>query len=150
MIWFIIIGGIVIGIIKALIEAGDRIEEQKRREPQRCLEERRRREQKRLFLQGVESFITCLRLEEEYKILEREVFNTLAFNDWNCIPQFDSYVTVKSRQALENYDDIKFFKENKEILEKAEKIIKQKNDTATMLQTFLKNNEYQSRPHIIA
>lgn len=146
MIWFIIIGGIVIGIIKALIEVGDRIEEQKRREVQRCLEERRRREQKRLFLQGVESFITCLRLEEEYKILEREVFNTLAFNDWNCIPQFDSYVTVKSRQALGNYDDMKFFKENKDMLEKAEKTIKRKNDIATMLKAFLEHNEYQSRP----
>lgn len=38
----------------------------------------------------------------------------------------DAYVIVKSRQALENYDDVKFFQENREKLDEAENIIKEK------------------------
>ncbi len=83
--------------------------------------------------------------KQQYKELKREVLNTLGFDNWNFISYFDTYVTVKSRQALANYDDIKFFKQNKEMLEKAEKTIKQKNDIAITLSNFLENNEYKSR-----
>ena len=38
----------------------------------------------------------------------------------------DVYVTVKSRQTLEKYDAIKFFRENSEKLTEAENIIKEK------------------------
>ena len=38
----------------------------------------------------------------------------------------DAYVIVKSRQALENYDGVKFFKENREKLDEAENVIKEK------------------------
>lgn len=38
----------------------------------------------------------------------------------------DAYVSVKSRQTLNKYDVIKFFKENKEKIAEAENIIKQK------------------------
>lgn len=46
MIWFIIVGGIVIGIIKVMIEVGQSIEERKKMEEQRRLDEERRREAK--------------------------------------------------------------------------------------------------------
>lgn len=42
----------------------------------------------------------------------------------------DAYVPVKSRQALEKYDAIKFFKENSEKLAEAEYIIKEKKKSA--------------------
>ena len=83
--------------------------------------------------------------KQQYKELKREVLNTLGFNNWNFISYFDTYVTVKSRQALANYDDIKFFMQNKEMLKKAEKTIKQKNDIAITLSNFLESNEYKSR-----
>ena len=83
--------------------------------------------------------------KQQYKELKREVLNTLGFDNWNFISYFDTYVTVKSRQALANYDDIKFFKQNKEMLKKAEKTIKQKNDIAITLSNFLESNEYKSR-----
>ena len=41
-------------------------------------------------------------------------------------PKADAYVSVKSRQTLEKYDVIRFFKENSEKLTEAEKIIKEK------------------------
>ena len=49
-----------------------------------------------------------------YNKLESEVLKNLGFSNWNIIANIDAYVAVKSRQTLEKYDDIKFFKENKE------------------------------------
>lgn len=83
--------------------------------------------------------------EQQYKKLEAEVLRELGFPNWNIISYFDEHVTVKSRQTLEKYDDIKFFKENRNKLEKAENIIKRKNDVAMTLKRFLENNEYKSR-----
>lgn len=84
-------------------------------------------------------------IEQNYKKLEAEVLRELGFSNWNIISCFDEYVTVKSRQTLEKYDDIKFFKENREKLVQAENIINRKIDVATILRRFLENNEYKSR-----
>ncbi len=84
-------------------------------------------------------------IEQKYKKLEAEVLRELGFSKWNIISYFDEYVTVKSRQTLEKYDDIKFFKENREKLAQAENIIKRKNDVETILRRFLENNKYKSR-----
>lgn len=84
-------------------------------------------------------------LEQKYKQLETEVLKELGFPNWNIISYFDEYVTVKSRQTLEKYDDIKFFKENREKLVRAEKYHQKKNNVATTLKRFLENNEYKSR-----
>lgn len=42
------------------------------------------------------------------------------------------------------YDEIKFFKGNREMLEKAEETIKRKNETAAVMRKFLNDNEYKS------
>ena len=82
---------------------------------------------------------------QQYKKLEAEILGKLGFYNWNIVSYFDESVTVKSRQTLEKYDDIKFFKENPEMLASAEKTIKQKNDVAATIRAFLENNEYKSR-----
>ena len=51
-------------------------------------------------------------LEMQYRKLERTVLSELGFSDWNIVHYYDEIVTVKSRQTLEKYDSIKFFKEN--------------------------------------
>ena len=81
----------------------------------------------------------------KYKRLETEVLRKLGFFSWNVVSYFDEYVIVKSRQTLEKYDDIKFFKDNREKLAQAEKAIKRKNEVAMILRKFLDNNEYKSR-----
>lgn len=83
-------------------------------------------------------------LKETYKKLESEVLSKLGFSSWNMISYIDEYVTVKSRQALENYDDIKFFKENREKLERAEVVIRYKNEVARILRSFYNSNEYKN------
>ena len=81
--------------------------------------------------------------EKKYRELEAEVLKKLGFSNWNIVSYIDENVTVKSRQTLEKYDDIKFFKENKEKLVRAQKIIKRKNEVANILSAFLNNNEYK-------
>lgn len=84
-------------------------------------------------------------MEQKYKQLETEVLKALGYPNWNVISYFDEYVTVKSRQALEKYDDIKFFKENREKIVRAEDVLKRKMNIAINLRSFLENNEYKSR-----
>ena len=76
-------------------------------------------------------------INAKYKELESEVLKKLNFSSWNIVPYFDERVIVKSRQALEKYDDIKFFKENKEKLAQAKDVIERKNKIATVLSDFL-------------
>ena len=82
--------------------------------------------------------------QKKYKELENEVLKKLGFPGWNVASYFDEKVVVKSRQTLEKYDDVKFFKENTEKLEQAKKIIDKKNEIATRLKDFLANNDYKS------
>lgn len=80
----------------------------------------------------------------DYNNMESAVLQELGFKDWNIVPYFDYSVTVKSRQALEKYDDIRFFKENREKLSEANDILKKKADIATLLNKFLDTNKYKS------
>lgn len=84
--------------------------------------------------------------ERMYEELVRNVLNKLGFASWNVVQYFDEHITVKSRQALDNYDDIKFFKDNRENLAKARKVLNRKNEVSNLLRTFLVNNEYQEHP----
>ncbi len=82
---------------------------------------------------------------QKYKKLEAEVLSELGFTNWEMITYIDEYVTVKSRQTLEKYDDIKFFKEERERLIHAERIIKRKNEVDIILRDFLNNNKFKER-----
>lgn len=84
-------------------------------------------------------------LEQQYKNLEADALKNLGFSDWHVVHYFDEKVTVKSRQTLEKYDDIRFFRENSEKLAYAEEVIQKKGSIATNLRQFLENNEYKSR-----
>lgn len=82
---------------------------------------------------------------QKYKKLEAEVLSELGVPNWEMISCIDECVTVKSRQTLEKYDDIKFFKEEPERLIRAERIIKRKNEVDKILRDFLNNNEFKER-----
>lgn len=57
---------------------------------------------------------------ETYKKLKYDVLKKLGFSHWNVVSYFDEHVTVKSRQTLEKYDDVKFFKENRDKIDNSE------------------------------
>lgn len=82
-------------------------------------------------------------LENKYKKFENEVLAELGFSDWNMVSFYDVEVTVKSRQALEKYDDVKYFKENREELTRAYQGIAKKTRVTEILTNFLNNNEYK-------
>lgn len=83
-------------------------------------------------------------VESKYKKMENEILQKLGLSNWKPISYLDDNVIVKSRQTLEKYDEIKFFKENKEKLTQAYNIIKRKSDIKATLEKFLDNNEYKS------
>ena len=62
-------------------------------------------------------------IESQYKKLEATALNELGFSYWDVVCKYDEIVIVKSRQALQKYDKLKYFKEDKDRLEKAEKNI---------------------------
>ncbi len=82
--------------------------------------------------------------EKKYKELEKNVLKKLGFSNWDIVSYIDKHITVKSRQALEKYDDIKFFKSDGE-LSQVEKTLKRKNELSEFLITFLQGNEFQSQ-----
>lgn len=82
------------------------------------------------------------RQEYRYEVLKNEVLDELGLNDSDIFSCFDTVIIVKSRQSLENYDSIKFFKENKEIIEEVERILENKKNRANILKKFLEGNRY--------
>lgn len=83
--------------------------------------------------------------EQQYKKLESEILNELGSSKWEMYTRIDDRVTVKSRQTLEKYDDIKYFKEDKVSLAQAERIVERKKEIAKTLRTFLADNPYKER-----
>lgn len=83
-------------------------------------------------------------VEHNYRKLEDAVLDTLGFSNWDIVSYFDDTVIVKSRQSLEKYDDIKFFRENHSKLARAESILKKKQTVAATLTEFLTSNEYET------
>ena len=82
--------------------------------------------------------------DKKYRELEAEVLKDLNYPNWNIVSYLDESVIVKSRATLEKYDALKFFKENREKLAEAEKIIQWKNEVSNTLTSFLENNPYKS------
>lgn len=84
--------------------------------------------------------------EKRYKQLKAEVINALGFLNWNIIPYVDTSVIVKSRQALEKYDAVRFFKENQDALFYVEDALEGKKEKAKVLKKFLEKNDFQEQP----
>lgn len=80
-----------------------------------------------------------------YDKLEKSVLQELDYPNWEFVPKADAYVTVKSRQTLDKYDSIRFFKENREKLEEAGRILRWKDEVAKTLTAFLSDNAYKER-----
>ena len=89
------------------------------------------------------------KLEKEYKELEKNVLYDLGLAGWYSVSYYDKYLTVKSRQTLEKYDAVKYFKEDKNRLYSAETDIKKKNKSREFFQNYLTNNKFKSHPQYL-
>ena len=84
--------------------------------------------------------------EKQFEKLESEVLKKIGFSKWNIMPEVDEYVHVNSRQTVEKYDEIKYFKEHKDKLEIVKRIIKDQIEIVDRLKAFLADNEYKTHP----
>jgi len=89
------------------------------------------------------------KLEKEYKELEKNVLYDLGLASWYSVSYYDQYLTVKSRQALEKYDTIKYFKEDKNRIYSVQADIKKKNKAREFFQNYLTNNKFKGHPQYI-
>lgn len=89
------------------------------------------------------------KLEKEYKELEKNVLYDLGLVSWYSVSYYDQYLTVKSRQALEKYDTIKYFKEDKNRIYSVQADIKKKNEAREFFQNYLTNNKFKGHPQYI-
>lgn len=79
-----------------------------------------------------------------YKSTENSILNTLGLSDWKYDNDCDTTIMLKSSQAVNNYDDIKFFKDHEGKLAEAAILVRQKKEYADLLTAFLKDNNYTS------
>ena len=82
--------------------------------------------------------------KELYTSLEKSIFQTVGISEWKYLSASDYTVYVKSRQAVENYDDLKFFKEDESRFPNALAVMRQKQDYKEAFSAFLKDNEYRT------
>ena len=93
----------------------------------------------------------CLFLAVKYafKLLANElesfVLQDLNLPEWNVIPYFDVYIPVKSRKALDSYDAIRYFKENREKLSGAQRALQTKLAVYDSVSSYLQDNPYKHR-----
>lgn len=82
---------------------------------------------------------------DRYK-LGKEILTELEISSWHIMLPFDDHVIVKSRQALENYNITKYFKDDRGRLNVAEHTLLERKDLSLKLNAFLKNNNYKNHP----
>ncbi len=78
-----------------------------------------------------------------YKELEKSILASLNLSNWMFNDTYDAEIRLKSSQAVDNYDDVKFFKENEGKLAEATSIMQQKLSYGYALSNFLKDNKYK-------
>ncbi|MBE5910965.1 HNH endonuclease [Pseudobutyrivibrio sp.] len=91
------------------------------------------------------------RVFRENERLRRELYDEILrylhlSNISSLIKNTDDTVKVKSRQTLENYDDIKYLKEHDDCIDKIKQVTMTRKDVKNILEDFLKENEFKERP----
>lgn len=87
-----------------------------------------------------------LKWEKEYTAMDADALKRLHLSNWTPVNYYDAFVAVKSRSSCEKYDEVKYFKENPEMLSTMESIIAEKQSITDAATAFWKENEYQSHP----
>lgn len=78
------------------------------------------------------------------KKLNSEALSFLGLSHWEYLG-IDKQVIVKSSKSVESYDALKFFKDNREMLDIAYNTLVDKNEYAKKLSNFLENNGFEKK-----
>ncbi len=85
-------------------------------------------------------------IRKQREELLNEILDYLDLGKIDCLlSPYDQKITVKSRQALDNYDDIKFLREN-DCFEDVKEITETKENIKKAIKSFLAENEFSKRP----
>ena len=76
--------------------------------------------------------------------LELSILSNLGLKKWQFTNKYDYRIDLKSRQSVENYDDIKFFKSDRRMFDDVKYSLEQKREYANKLRKFIKHNEFES------
>ena len=96
-----------------------------------------------VFIIIILTFIVLIIDKNKKTKIEKEFLAAIGVTNINGVTKIDSFVTVKSRSALESYDDSKLFKENKDKLTTAKRVIEYKSSLKKNIEEFLKNNNHK-------
>ncbi|MCR4703663.1 MAG: HNH endonuclease [Saccharofermentans sp.] len=77
-----------------------------------------------------------------YDAIEQSILQAAGVSEWQFLTDCDYTIRLNSRQAVDHYDDLKFFKEDETRLSDAISLMKLKQEYKKSFQKFLKNNEY--------
>ena len=81
----------------------------------------------------------------KYDKLNKEILSALGYTKWNIVPYYDDSIVVKSRQSLDKYDIVRYFKDDRDNFEKVEKRLEYKESVGVKLVRFLEQNEFIER-----
>ena len=81
----------------------------------------------------------------QYKKLTLEIQQSLGLNNWKYL-NYDDLVQLKSSKAVDNYNSIQYFKEDRNRLNIAIDVLKAKQKYEEALLRVLNDNNYKSRP----
>ena len=79
-----------------------------------------------------------------YESLEQSILRAAGVFAWSFLTAYDCTVSLKSSQAVNNYDDLKFFKEDESRLPTALAVMRRKQEYKEAFTYFLNNNEYKA------
>lgn len=86
------------------------------------------------------------RIEKQREALIDEILEHLNLSNIdNMLKRFDDQVIVKSKQTLQNYDEVKYLKEHNN-LDDIKHIVLMRQDIKKNIEGFLKGNEFVQRP----
>lgn len=78
-----------------------------------------------------------------YNDLESSILRELELKNWKYTKSYDVSAPLKSKQGLDKYDDIKFFKEYDYMLSQVDEELKAKKNYSDKINKFLKKNYYK-------
>ncbi len=100
-----------------------------------------------LVILGVGAYVIIQnKIRKEREELLNEVLDYLYLNNINSLLKpYDDSVVVKSRQALDNYDDLKYLREH-DLFDSVKKTTKLKKEIREDILDFLQQNNYMNEP----
>lgn len=86
------------------------------------------------------------RIKKQREALIDEILDSLNLSNINsALKRFDDQIIVKSKQTLQNYDEVKYLKERNN-LDDIKHVILKRQDIKREIEEFLKDNEFIQRP----